>query len=125
MTLTADKKNEWESTLIELKLMNQGDSIEENIQGDYWTFTGQTRGNYFFTKEKMIFISGWGIESFAIPYSDIKEIKKCMISLFIPTGIKLTVFDQNKGKEKKYKCSVLKRNDWIEFLSKKSGIDCN
>ncbi|NLL78465.1 MAG: hypothetical protein GX234_01405 [Clostridiales bacterium] len=69
----------------------------------------------------MIFVSGWGVNSFAVKYSDIREIKKCMISMFIPTGILVTAVDEN-GKNKKYKCSVMKRAQWMEFLSKKTGI---
>ncbi|MDD6224159.1 MAG: hypothetical protein PUB18_04070 [bacterium] len=125
MTLTEKKKNEWEKTLLKLKLMSEGDSIQKHTSGDLWNFTGQTRGNYFFTKEKMIFVSGFGVETFSIAYKDIKEIKKCMIGIFIPTGIKITALDPIKGKEKKYKCSVMKRKSWMEFLSQKSGVTHN
>lgn len=122
MALKEADKAKWEETLRELDLIGTEEKIEEHTAGDYWSFTGQVRGNYFFTKDKMIFISGFGLENFVIPYKNIKAIKKCMISLFIPTGIKVTVFDEQKGKDKKYKCSVMKRNDWIEYLSQKSGV---
>ena len=125
MALTEANKVKWEETLRELELLGAEESIEEHTAGDHWPFTGQVRGNYFFTKEKMIFVSGFGLENFVIPYKNIKEIKKCMISLFIPTGIKITIFDEEKGKDKKYKCSVMKRNNWIDYLSQKSGVTCN
>lgn len=125
MALSEAKLMEVEQALKENPdFMTQDDHIEEHVKGDYWNGlfnSTQTRGNFYFTKEKMIFVSGWGLNSFAIKYSDIREVRKCMISLFIPTGILVTAVDEN-GKEKKYKCSVLKRAQWLEFLSRKTGI---
>ena len=54
---------------------------------------------------------------FNIRYKDIKEIKKCNVSLFIPSGIKITVFDEKKNKDKTYKLSILKRDMWIKFIN--------
>lgn len=124
MTLTEDKKKEWEATLRELELLGANESFEEHTQGDYWFLNSQTRGNFFFTADKMIFVSGWGAERIAIPYSNMRAMKKCFVGLFIPTGIKITALNE-KGKEKKYKFSVLKRNNWIEYISGKSGIACS
>ncbi len=124
MDLSEQKKQEWEKTLRELELMSEEDVIEEHTTGDYWWLTSQTRGNFFFTKEKFIFVSGFGLDNFAVKYTDIKEIKKCMISLFLPTGILVTADNQEKGKTKKYKCSVMKRKNWMEYLSQKTGVPC-
>lgn len=124
MDLNEQKKQEWEKTLRELQLMSEEDVIEEHTAGDYWWLTSQTRGNFFFTREKFIFVSGFGLDNFAVKYTDIKEIKKCMISFFIPTGILVTADDKESGKTKKYKCSVMKRQNWMEYLSKKSGVAC-
>lgn len=122
MKLSEKKKDEWEKTLKEAELIGASDSIEEHTQGDRWTFFSQSRGNFFFTKEKFVFVSGFGVNSFAINYSDIKELKKSMVGPFIPTGITVTALDPENGKTKKYKCSVLKRKDWIAYLSQKAGI---
>lgn len=124
MALQEAKKTEWEKTLRELKLMDEQDGIEEHVKGDWWKLGSQTRGNFFFTKEKFIFVSGFGLDNFAIRYTDIKEIKKTMINFFLPTGILVTAYDEEKGKNKKYKCSVMKRKNWMAFLSGKSGISC-
>lgn len=124
MALTEAKKQEWDKTLREIGLLEDGDVIEEHTAGDYWEITGQTRGNYFFTRDGMIFVSGFGITNFKIRYSDIREIKKTFVGPFIPTGIKITAMDPQKGKTKKYKCSVTKRKQWMELLSKKSGVSC-
>lgn len=123
MALKEQKKAEWEKTLRELELMDENDCIENHTAGDYWTFASQKRGNYFFTKEKFIFVSGFGLESFSIKYTDIKDIKTCMINFFIPTGMLVTADNQENGKTKKYKCSVLKRKQWISYLGEKSHIN--
>lgn len=122
MALKENKKAEWEKTLRESALMEETDCIEEHVMGDYWTLGSQTRGNFFFTKEKFIFVGGFGLKSFAIPYSDIREVKKSMVSMFIPTGMTVTAADSESGKEKKYKCSVMKRASWIEYLCKRANI---
>lgn len=122
MNLSESKKQEWESTLRELELIAADDVIEEHTSGDYWFLVSQTRGNFFFTREKFVFVSGLGFDNFAINYSDIKGIKKTFVGPFIPTGIVVTALDPKKGKEKKYKCSILKRQQWMDLISQKSGV---
>ncbi len=123
MALTEEKKAKWEETLRELELLTDGETIEDHTAGDLWSWTGQTRGNYFFTKDKLIFVSGFGFENLVIKYNDIKAIKKCFVGPLIPTGIKVTALNE-KGKEKKHKLSVMKRNNWIQLLETKSGVAC-
>lgn len=126
MALSEKKKLEWEKTLRELGLMTETDTIEENVSGDYWEKVlltkSQIRGNFFFTKEKFIFVSAFGMNNLSFLYSEIKDLKKCMISVFIPTGIKITAFDKESGKEKDYTISVLKRAQRIAQLSEKAGL---
>lgn len=122
MAFTEEKKNKWEEKLREMNLLGEDDSIEEQTVGDYWQLTMQTKGNYFFTKEKLIFVSGFGVSSFVIKYSDIKAIQKSMVSFFIPTGVTLTAEDSENGKTKKYKCSFSKRTKWMELLSEKANV---
>lgn len=123
MALTEDAKLKWTETLLELELMGEHDSIEAHTAGDYWEFmSGQKRGNFFFTNEKFIFVSGLGFSNFSIDYKNIREIQKTFVGPFIPTGIKVAAVDPASGKTKKYKCSVMKRKEWMELLSKKSGV---
>lgn len=121
MGLSEKDKNEWEKVLREGDLMKEGDSIVESVKGDYY-YLGQNRGTYFFTNKAVIFVSGFGGTSAVLPYKNIKEIKKCFVGPFIPTGIKVTVFDEEKGKEKKHKLSLLSRQQWMDYLSNKSGV---
>lgn len=118
MKLAQSKKEKWEQTLRELELISADDVIEEHTQGDLWTFMSQTRGNYFFTKEKFIFVSGFGLENFAVAYGDISGLKTCNVGgliPIIPTGIKVS-FMNSEGKMVTQKCSVMKRKEWIAYL---------
>lgn len=118
MKLAQSKKEKWEETLKELELISADDVIEEHTQGDLWTFMSQTRGNYFFTKEKFIFVSGFGLENFSVAYGDISGLKTCNVGgliPIIPTGIKVS-FMNSEGKLVTKKCSVMKRKEWIAYL---------
>lgn len=124
MALTELQKDEWSKKLLELGLLGPQEIIEEHTNGDYWFYTSQARGNFFFTQEKIIFVSGWGFEQIAIPYRNIRSVKKCTVGLFFPTGIKVTALNEI-GKLQVYKLSVLNRKYWIEYLTAKSGVICN
>lgn len=121
MNLLKEKVDEIEKNLKEGKLIDEDDSIIEVEKGDYWEkflfFNMQTRGFYYFTKKAIVFIGGaLGNTQFVVNYKNIKEIKKCNVAFFIPTAIKLTVYDEKKNKNKKYKLSLLKRDKWINFI---------
>ena len=118
MKLAQSKKEKWEQTLKELELIAADDVIEEHTQGDLWTFMSQTRGNYYFTKEKFIFVGGFGLENFSVAYGDISGLKTCNVGgliPIIPTGIKVS-FMNSEGKLVTKKCSVMKRKEWIAYL---------
>ena len=124
MKLTEQKKKEWEDTLKEIELMPAADSIQEHTQGDLWEFLAQTRGNYFFTETRFIFTGGLlGAYNFSIPYNAITELKLCNVGTLpiIPTGIKVTYTDEN-GKVCKKKCSVLKRKEWLAYLTERTSV---
>lgn len=110
--------------LIKMNLMDETDEIEQDVAGDFYRGTKQVRGHYYFTKERVAFVSGWGLEFFGFRYVNIREIKKSNISLFMPFGVTVTVED-NFGKMRKYKLSLLKRDQWIALLSEKSGVAVN
>lgn len=121
MNLSEKDKKEWEDLLREREVMKEGDAIVEYVKGDYYSL-GQNRGRYFFTNESLIFVGGFGVTIAVLPYRNIKEIKKCFVGPFIPTGVRVTVFDEKKGKNKKHKLSLLGRKKWMEYLSKQSGV---
>lgn len=124
MKLSQERKEQWEKNLVEAELMDASDTIVEHTAGDRWEVSSQCRGNYFFTNEKFIFVGGWGgSNTYSVKYTDIKEIKACCVGPaipFLPTGIKVTAIVD--GKKKKCKCSVMKRRDWMAFLSQRAKL---
>lgn len=121
-----EKMAEWEKLLKELNCIGEDETIVEHIKGDYWKKEmlgrNQVRGNYFFTEKHLVFCSGFGVCKVVMPYSEIKDIKTCMISMFIPTGIDVTGLDKETGKEGTYRFSVMKRDKWISFIKEKANL---
>lgn len=122
MSLTEEQRLEFEKGLREAGLMEEGDVIEEHTAGDYYPMMQQTRGNYYFTRERLIFVSGWGATTLSVKYSDIREIKKSFVGPFLPFGVTVIADNQEKGKTKKYKLSLMKRTFWMDLIAKKAGI---
>lgn len=126
MKLKPNEVAEWEETLRKLEYMSDDDHIIEHTQGDLWEWMSQTRGNFFFTNEKFIFIGGLlGASSFVAKYSDIKELKLVNVGgliPMIPTGIMVICQNPENGKMVKHKCSVMKRKEWLEYLRGKAGL---
>ena len=115
---------EMEKNLIENELIKEGDHIVHKEAGDYWEkllcFYTQVRGYYYCTGDCLVFVGGFGgTTNWSVRYSDIKKFEKCTVGPFIPTGIRITFYDEKKGKDRKYKMSVLGRSKWLEFLGKK------
>jgi hypothetical protein len=122
--LTKEELLDIETNLKEGSLIDKDDSLEVTFKGDYWEkfliFNNQIRGYYYFTKKKIVFIGGaLGSTTWAVPYESIKELKKCKIALFMPTGIKIEFYDETKNRLKKYKMSILKRDKWFEYINAK------
>ncbi|MDE7360051.1 MAG: hypothetical protein K2N39_11620 [Lachnospiraceae bacterium] len=91
MKLDVGAVGKWEKSLREAEYMSDDDHIIEHTKGDLWAMMSQTRGNFFFTNEKFIFVGGLlGASNFAVKYSDIKELKLVNVGgliPIIPTGI--------------------------------------
>lgn len=127
MKLSDQKKATWESKLRDSGMIGLIDTIQEHTKGDLWD-PGQISGDFFFTTEKFVYVSGGliGRVSFSIPYNKITGLKLCNIGLipFLPTGIRVTYTDED-GKTKKKKCSVMKRKQWLAYLQEKTGVSSN
>lgn len=126
MKLKPDAVTKWEATLREAEYLEADDHIVEHTKGDLWEMMSQTSGNFFFTNEKFIFIGGLlGVSNFAVKYSDIKELKFRNVGGLIPvipTGLVVVTENPETGKRKSYKCSVMKRKEWAEYLRGKAGL---
>ncbi len=126
MNLKPDAVAKWETTMREAELIGDDDHIIEHTKGDLWEMLSQSRGNFFFTNEKFVFVGGLlGADSFAVRYSDIKELKLVNVGgliPIIPTGIMVICQNPENGKTMKKKCSVMKRKEWIEYLREKARL---
>ena len=121
MDLTPERKAEIEQNLIENELIKQGDHLVHSERGDYWEkllcFYSQVRGYYYCTTECLVFVGGFAGSTFwSVRYKDIKKFEKCTVGPFIPTGIRITFYDEKMGKDRKYKMSVMGRAKWLSFL---------
>ncbi len=126
MKLSVGEVGKWEVSLREAGYMSEEDHIIEHTKGDLWQMMSQTRGNFFFTNEKFIFVGGLlGTSNFAVKYGDIKEMKLVNVGgviPIIPTGLMVICQNPENGKNVKHRCSVMKRKEWMEFLRKKAGL---
>ena len=92
--------------------LRPNETIIKTIKGDCWGSFGvlhsQTAGTITLTDQRILFRGGGIVESlrlvFAIPYTDIVSIEPFMVSLFIPTGIRIV--SQQEGV---FRISVMKR----------------
>lgn len=110
----------WEENLQKRELLDEGEHVEALVMGSYWDDLGQHSGNIYFTSEKLVYISGWGVGEIVIPYKAIAKIQKKGI-LFIPTGIDLTV-KYADGDIKIISFAIFKRKRWVALLEQKTGI---
>lgn len=120
--------NEKFASLKEANLIDADEVLEVAERGDYYAkllcFYDQVRGAYFFSDKSVSFIGSFaGAVNWSLRYADIKRIKKCSVGPFLPFGIKLYYYDEEKGKEKSYKMSVLNRGEWLKFLQNKTKLD--
>lgn len=90
--------------------------MQDEIKGDYWEkvlfMYSQKRGKIFITNQRIHVRVGFATE-FDIEMKDIAEIKKCNVSLFIPTGI-----DVRLKNGKTHRLSVLKRDERMETIQR-------
>lgn len=124
MNYAPEKVAEFEEMLRTLELISADDHIVEIDKGDYWEkllcFYSQVRGTYYYTNEAVCFVGGFaGSTNWSVKYKDLRKVEKCQISLFMPFGVRLSFYDEDKDKIRKYKMSVLKRDRWIAFLTER------
>jgi len=119
--MNPNEYNDIMNSLVEAKLIDNNDKLIVTENGDYWEkflfFRSQVRGYYYFTEKRIVFIGGFASTTqLSIQYKDIKKIEKCSVGPFLPFGVMIYVYDENKNKIIKYKLSLQNRNRWITFI---------
>lgn len=120
------KREKQEKNLLELGLMETGDKLVDFFQTSYVDkvlpgFGQWKQGWGYFTEERFICMTGFLTDNIVVPYGSIKKLEKCS-QFFFPMGIAITYDDPVKGKEVKCKVSMMKRDKWIDFMSKKAKL---
>lgn len=124
--MNENKREKQENNLLEMGLMEPGDKLVDFFQASYIDKVlpgiGQWKQGWaYFTEEKFICLTGILSNNIVVPYKDIKKLEKCS-QFFFPMGIAITYENKEKGKEVKDKVSMMKRDKWIEFMSKKAKL---
>lgn len=110
--------------LVKKQLMDESDNLLDYMQGStldkrlgIW---GRWRSGWiYFTEQKIICF--WGVMGYLeIPYNSISALSKST-QMFLPFGITITHTDKN-GKMVEDRISVQKRNEKINLISEKSGV---
>ena len=121
MALSEKDKANWEKTLRELKLMEEGDEVEDQVVADYYEkiliFKNQVKGNILFTRDRFVFCSTFGVNNVSVPYKDIKAISNCKAGLM--PGFEITIFDNAKNKDISYLFAMMNRDQWVQLIENK------
>lgn len=116
----------WQKALIELNLIGSDDKVEDCVMANWSSFNFGPIGNWrqgtlIFTKQKLVYMTSFGVSQFAIDYADIREVKKCFAG-FLPMGMLVSAYDKKTDKIKKYKFWLSGRGKWIRKIVEKSGV---
>lgn len=94
--------------------LRSGETLQHEIKGDYWEKGllgySQNRGYIWLTNERIHVEAGFA-KIIDIDLKDIVALKKCNISLFIPTGVDVVTHE-----DKTYRLSILKREEQIQKI---------
>lgn len=116
----------WQDALTKLNLIKPDDRVEEYFMASWASssfglIASWHRGTLIFTKEKLVFMTAFGVSQFAIDYGDIREVKKCFAG-FLPMGLQVAAYDKKTDKIKKYKFWIAGRKNIIDKISEKAGL---
>ena len=116
----------WQQALRDLNLISDTDKVEAYVVANwaeisFGPFGNWRRGTLIFTREKLVYMTSFGISQLAINYSDIREVKKCFAGL-LPMGMRIAAYDNKTDKIKKTKFWLGHRTKWVQFVSEKAGL---
>ena len=118
----SDKQlSRWQRALTDLNAISSNDKVESYYTANWASssfaiFATWRKGTLLFTKEKLVYMTTFGVNQFAINYSDIREAKKCFAGL-LPMGMLVIAYDKKTDKTKKYKFWVAGRKKLIRLLN--------
>lgn len=116
----------WQRALTDLNAINSNDKVESYYTANWASssfaiFATWRKGTLLFTKERLVFMTTFGVNQLTIDYSDIREAKKCFAGL-LPMGMLVVAYDKKTDKTKKYKFWVTGRKKLIRQIAEKAGL---
>ncbi len=120
------KQAKWQKALVDGGFIKADDRVEDFLPANWaevslGLIASWRKGTLIFTKEKLIYMTAFGISQFSIDYGDIREVKKSFAG-FLPMAMTITAYDKKNDKTKKYKFWVTGRTKWIQKVVEKAGI---
>ena len=92
----------WQRALTDLNAINSNDKVESYYTANWASssfaiFATWRKGTLLFTKERLVFMTTFGVNQLTIDYSDIREAKKCFAGL-LPMGMLVVAYDKKTDK---------------------------
>lgn len=123
MALSDAKKQKLEESLRKAGTISPTDKfLDAGYANNIQMLQRPQPGFACFTEEKFIWTGGLSSD-IVIPYSQIRELGKCLIML-MPMGIKIAYEPTPGGKIVKKKFSIWSRNKWLSLMAEKAKVPC-
>ncbi len=120
------KLEKQKSNLIKLGVMEESDKLVDFFQANYvqrlvGKFGKWQQGWAYFTEERLIVITGMLDENIVIPYKNIQSLEKCSQGV-AQIGMIITYKNMTNGETVSDKVSMMKRDQWMQFMAEKANI---
>lgn len=114
------KLEKQKQNLVKIGVMEDSDTLIDFFQAGYiehliGRWGRWEKGWAYFTKERLIVITGLLEENIVIPYQNIRAMEKCSQGI-APIGIAIT-YENMEGKIVTDKLSLMKREQWMSFMA--------
>lgn len=114
------KLEKQKQNLVKIGVMEESDTLIDFFQAGYiehliGRWGRWEKGWAYFTKERLIVITGLLEENIVIPYQNIRAMEKCSQGI-APIGIAIT-YENMEGKIVTDKLSLMKREQWMSFMT--------
>lgn len=106
----------WQEALAKLELIEKGDEIKDFVPANWaeikiGPYRQWAKGTLIFTKDKLIFMSTFGVSQMVVKYDEIESVAKKF-----PMNMVVTVKAKPGKKPKKQIICVAKTAKWVEYL---------
>lgn len=112
----------WQEALTKLELIKKGDEIKEFAPANWaeikmGPYRQWAKGTLIFTKDKLVFMSTFGVSQLVIEYGEILAVAKKF-----PMNMVITVKPKPGKKPKKQIICISKTAKWVEYLAGQADL---